>query len=301
MGVAYQRGTLLYDRRRYAPAADEFRKELAENPGNAMALAMLALALTYDGRPAEGFARAQEAVAADPDRAFVHYALSCVIVGQGRNRKSESKPRPIRKDAEESELRLKQARMSAQEAVRLEPENPDFLALMAAIELDLKHDRTALQWADRGLMARPDHVRCANLRAKALARLGRVVEARQTIDRALAVNPEHAATHATSGWTRLRAGDTKQAIEHFTESVRLNPTDANALRGLQLSRKLRNPLRRIFLGRAAALWLYLVVIFALVRIWTTPSFNHDMPVGLLIVSTAALVAIRIRRWRIRRR
>jgi len=83
VGYAYQRGMLLYNQKRYAMAADEFRKELAQNPNSALSMAMLALSLVYDRKPNEALTSAQAAIAADPERAFVHYALASVVIGPG--------------------------------------------------------------------------------------------------------------------------------------------------------------------------------------------------------------------------
>ena len=81
MGIAYERGNLLYGQKRYAMAADEFRKELATDPNNASAMSMLALSLVFDGKREQGLEQARAAVTADPERAFCHYALACATVG----------------------------------------------------------------------------------------------------------------------------------------------------------------------------------------------------------------------------
>src|SRR5579862_8027442 len=82
MGVAYQRGVLLYKQKRYAMAADEFRKDLSETPSSSLAMSMLALSLTYDDKKDSAIPIAESAIAADPERAFCHYALACTIIGR---------------------------------------------------------------------------------------------------------------------------------------------------------------------------------------------------------------------------
>jgi tetratricopeptide (TPR) repeat protein len=236
MGIPYQRGMLLYQQKRYAMAADEFRTELSQKPGSALAMSMLALSMTYDGRMALALPEAQAAIAADPERAFCHYALACTMIGPApRFTKGQVLLGTFGKLGQ-YRRRLRKATPAAMEALRLDPINPEYLALMSAIHLDLKSPKKALQWADKGLAARPDHVRSANLRAKALTKLGRIKEARQTLQGALAVNPEDASTHATSGWTLLKGGDSKKAVKHFSESLRLNPLDENTRRGLSLAK-----------------------------------------------------------------
>lgn len=232
MGAAYERGRLLYAQKRYAMAADEFRKELSSQPNNAAAMSMLGLSLTYDGQADAGIAAANAAVALAPNLAFAQYALACATIGQP--------PQPglsIRRRAQRVAYgnRLRQARPAAFEAIRLSPRNADFLALVAAIEFEQRRPREALKWAQEGLACQADHVRCANIRTRALAKLGHVEAAHETLNATIALDPENAATHATGGWTHLKTGDARQATEHFEEALRLNPNDAQSKRGLDLA------------------------------------------------------------------
>src|SRR5437879_1644509 len=125
--IAYQRGLVLYHQKRYALAGEEFRKELAANPQNAWAMAMLGLSLTYDGKGVEGIEQTKHAVAAEPECGFVYYARACALLGPPRG-VPIGKWRAYRR-------RVREARVPAMEALRLEPRNPDFLALLGAIAL----------------------------------------------------------------------------------------------------------------------------------------------------------------------
>jgi tetratricopeptide (TPR) repeat protein len=265
MGVAYQRGMLLYHQHRYTLVADEFRKELSQAPNSALAMSMLALSLKQDGKMEEAIQQAQAAIAADPERAFCHYALACILVGRAPRFGRMRSFRLFGRIAGISKYRrgLRKAKLPALEAIRLDPVNPEYSALMSAIELDLRQFRKALVWADKGLAASATHVRCANLRARALLKLDRIEDARQTVEGALALDPESALTHATSGWTHLKSGEPEKAIEHFTQSARLDPNDVNVHRGLSLARNRR--LRRASLAAG--------VILLLTRIFATSSLD----------------------------
>lgn len=234
MGIDYQRGSLLYGQKRYALATTEFRKELAQNPDNSSAMSMLALSLNYDHKPKEALEQAQAAVAADPERGFVHYALACITMGtpwQWSKFYFFNRLRLV-----SYRRRLRRARRFGLEAVRLDPYNVVFLAFMSAIELDLRRPKKSLDWAEKGLAVRANDVRCTNLRARALAKLGRREEARQTFKGALALDPDSAATRYQGGWTHLHVGDADQAVEHFQESVRLDPNNSSAHRGLRAAK-----------------------------------------------------------------
>jgi hypothetical protein len=70
--------------------------------------------------------------------------------------------------------------------------------------------------------------------------MGRKAEAGLTIDAALANDPENSVTHANQGWTLLHAGDHKRALEHFRESLRLDPENEWARQGIIEALKAQN-------------------------------------------------------------
>jgi tetratricopeptide (TPR) repeat protein len=288
MGAAYQRGTLLFNQKRYAMAADEFRKELAQSPNDAGAMAMLALSVCYDGKLREALAQAKAAVAADPNRAFVHYALACVMIGPPTRWTGKSFFRRFRLPSRILPYRwqVRRARGPAMEAVRLDPYNAGFLGLMSAIALDLGQPMESLEWAEKGLAVCADHVRCTSMRARALARLGRAVDARATIQGALALDPDSASTHCEGGWTHLAVGDPDRAIKHFAESVRLNPNDASAHHGVDAARRAAAALaaRKVF--RAA---IVLSLVYMIVRAAFNPS--SDLADRLAVLGFAAMIGV----------
>jgi tetratricopeptide (TPR) repeat protein len=288
-------------------AADEFRKELAQIPGSALAMSMLALALNYDRKPKEALAQAEAAIAADPERAFAHYALACVTIGPSTR---FQKVKSFHLDwsagrALAQRWRLRKAIRPLMEAIRLDPRNPDFLALMSAIKLDQVQPRQSLEWADKALACRPDHQYAMNVRARALAKLGRAYDAKQTIQSALALNPESAAAHAHGGWTHLQVGDPKKAVEHFQQSVRLDPNNAAAHRGLQMARLSSR------LGRKLSLPILLAfVVLQLLRLafLTAPGYEPHVSAAVrtttvILDCAVVLIIVRIcyrRFWRQKR-
>jgi tetratricopeptide (TPR) repeat protein len=294
MGIAHQRGSLLYDQKRYAMAADEFRKELMQNPTSCAAMSMLALSLIYDNKIKEGIEQAKAAVAANPQRGFAHYTLACAIVGPSRGWSQIRSFRLFRVNGHmvAYRRRLRKAKVPAMEAIRLEPRNPDFIALMAGIELDLRRPKETLKWAGQGLAVQPDHVRCTNLRGRALAKLGRVQEAREAVQSALALAPQSASTHASSGWTHLQAGDPHQAVQHFTESVRLNPTDVNVQQGLKAARRSASRTTKAFSGLGILGWGAYLTIRA-----TAMSSDPSTKAYMWVIFTVAAIFFGYGLWR----
>lgn len=213
------RAVLLYQQGRHELAAQELRQLIAHDPHHPYPHALLALVLADHRQLEEATREARQAIHLAPDFAFAHYAHARVL--NERNREPE-------------------ALEAINEAIRLDPADADYAAVQAAILFDLRRWPEALEAAERGLQLDAEHVGCANLRAMALVKLGRRDEAGQSIATALSKDPDNAITHANQGWTRLHAGDPRQALEHFREALRLEPGNEWARAGIVEALKARN-------------------------------------------------------------
>ncbi len=226
MSDRIQRALLLLGRSRYDLAAREVRAELAEDPENSAAHAILALILSDKGKPAEALKAAQRAVSLGPELPFCHFAMSLVLEAQEKHAAAVG---------------------AVCEAIRLDPEDADYHGQLASIRLGQEKWKSALRSAENGLRLDPEHTDCLNYRAMALMRLGRKEEADEAARSALAGAPDDAELHATRGWTLLDASRHKQAIESFREALRLDPESERARRGIIAALKARNPAYRLLL------------------------------------------------------
>jgi tetratricopeptide (TPR) repeat protein len=218
-GSHFERALLLFDQSRFDLAETELRQTLAEEPDHALAHAFLALCLCDRKEFQLATAEAETAIHLSPDLAFAHFALARVF---------------------QSRHRVDEALEAIREAIRLEPLDADYHAELASLRLEQRLWPEALAAAEEGLRCDAEHTNCINLRAMALVKLGRKKEAGQTIDAALARNPENSMTHANQGWTYVEKGEYEKGLEHFREALRLDPENDWARQGILEALKARH-------------------------------------------------------------
>jgi tetratricopeptide (TPR) repeat protein len=223
-----QRGMLLNQQGRHQEAVAELRMSLAQDSEDSFTYGLLALSLKELEQFDEATAHAQRAIYLAPDESFGHYALACILA----NRK-----------------RIEESRAAIFEAIRLDPYNAGYFAILSSLELQKARWREALAAANQGLEIEPEHPLCTNLRAQALVHLGDRAAAAATMGEALARRPDDAYTHANQGWALLHAGQPKQALEHFRESLRIDPELEWARAGIVEALKARN-----FIYRGMLAW-----------------------------------------------
>jgi len=215
----FERALLLYQQSRYEMAEAELRQALALEPGDAYAHSLLALCLAEREQFQDATGEAEQAIHLEPDFPFAHYAHARVLYSRNR---------------------LPEALTAIEEAIRLDSVDADYFSLLAGIHLQECRWQKALEAAELGLQFEPEHVACTNQRAIAMVKVGRKAEAGATIDAALAKNPENALTHANQGWTYLEKGKPKEALHHFREALRIDPTNEWARQGIVEALKARN-------------------------------------------------------------
>jgi tetratricopeptide (TPR) repeat protein len=226
MNPRYQRATLLFGDARYEAARQELGAELAADPSNVNAHALLAVCLAELNEGRAAMREAQAAIRLNPEEPFAHYALAKVLQRAGQYPGAER---------------------AVKEALRLRPEDAKCLVLLAVLQLDQLRWKEGLGTAEHGLRIHPGNIPCANLRALALRHLGRSDEAERMTRGTLACDPENASSHASRGWVLLQQGDPTGALRHFREALRLNPNMKWAREGIIRALKARNPVYRLFL------------------------------------------------------
>jgi Flp pilus assembly protein TadD len=260
---------LLFELGRYDAAETELRAALAANPDDALAHAMLGVALSRLKRIDEALAESETAIGLDPVNSYLFYLRSLVL---------------IRAD------RPQEALEAVRTAIEWDSTAPEYSLILAALLFDKEQWVHCLAELDRALSLDPHYVGCLNLRGRALVKLGRMDEAKQTLDSAIAAEPENAGAHHARGAMLLNSLHAHSALEHLLEARRLDPVAENDIEAiaLALGRQMR-PFRWIspFLLRwelwpPKATWgLFTALLFAYVAL----NANFPMSPGVPFLPT----------------
>ncbi|TWU17631.1 lipoprotein NlpI [Novipirellula galeiformis] len=227
MNAHLQRALMLLDQARYELAIDELRQVLASEPNHAVAHAVLAICFSNTKNDNEAQREAELAIHLAPDQAFAFYAQALVMANRNQ---------------------FAAAQTAIETAIGLDPYNPNFFAQLAQIRFNQSDWKGTLEAAQTGLSLDAESAACTNLRAMALVKLGRKIEAQEAIGAALKRAPEDEYAHANMGWTLLEQNQPEKAMEHFRESLRLNPEMDWARAGIIEAMKSRYFLYRIMLN-----------------------------------------------------
>lgn len=227
MNPHVQRALLLLQQDRHELAAQELRQALVETPNDALAHAVLAICLAANKQYDAATQEAETAIHLAPDQAFGFYAHSVVL--RDRNRFGE-------------------AQAAIEQAIGMDSNQPNYFAHLGQLQFDQRRWQAALEAADAGLALDPEDVQCINVRAMALVRLGRKMDAGAALETALSHDPEDEFAHANLGWALLEQGKHERAMEHFREALRLNPQLDWARQGIVEAMKARYFIYRLMLG-----------------------------------------------------
>lgn len=224
MSACLERAVILIEQSRYELADRELRHQLAIDPNNPYTHALLSICLVERQQDREATEEAELAVSLAPDLSDTHYTLAKVLYIQSQ---------------------FDKAKIAVGEAIRLESEVAEYFGLLSAIDLALGDRVAALSGAEQGLSIEPDHLFCLNLRAMALLELNRYQEAQNTVEIAIAQEPENGISYTTLGWTLLHCGKFQSALKYFRLALRLNPEQERARKGMVEALKSRYRLYRL--------------------------------------------------------
>jgi len=169
----------------------------------------------------------ENAIAADPDFALAHAALSRVLSSIGSAYASGAEIKPTFAAA------IAQGRKAVELAPKLAEAHLALGYATFAGHLDIKNSRASYNAAYRYGRGSADNLLLYALYA---VRARRPTEARAAIDRAVALDPLNPRTHRAAGIIGFATRDYAGAVTHFRRALELNPamSNANAFLGMSL-------------------------------------------------------------------
>lgn len=224
----------LSDIGRYKEAAQLLEKALIMEPSNETALSLVVFVYVRMGEYTHAERHCKKYIGEFPEESAAHYYMSIIA----RDNASQ------RQDTGE----LKRSKYHIDEAIKIDPYNANYFAVLSAFYIDIKLWQQGLEAADDGLSIDPEHVNCLNHRVVCLTKLNRYEELESTMEEALAQDPHNDYTHSNIGWTKLQQGKPKEAQFYFREALRLDPNFEQSRLGMLESMKAQNWFYRQFLN-----------------------------------------------------
>jgi Flp pilus assembly protein TadD len=217
---------LLLNQQRHTQAAEELRRQLALDPHDFVAHSLLAVCLLEQDQLTEAKTEVELAIHLAPEYNFAFYTLALI---------------------EHRQHHLKEAMAAINEALTLDPNDADYYHLLGQLRLQSGQWQGALQAAQQGLVLDAEHAGLHGLQARALARQGRPDEAGNAARSALSYAAASSSVQAQAGWVALETNRHKEALGHFREALRLDPTSEFAREGLVEALKAHYWVYRMFM------------------------------------------------------
>jgi tetratricopeptide (TPR) repeat protein len=224
--ACFERGQLLRRQQRHEDAARMFQQALQSDPNHAPSYAMLALCwMREEGKRAQTVEAARRAVALEPENSFMRGVLALAIANSA-------------KDGQDSVLQ--QARLTATEAVQLDPDDDFAHTVEAQIYLRLRKYPEAEASARRALALDTENTVATEVLSAALLLQHKDADNEHLVRYQLENNPEDDSSHTSAGWRALMQGNHREANKHFLEALRLNAVNEGARLGLVESYRARS-------------------------------------------------------------
>ena len=206
-----ERARLLLQQGRTNDAVQQLKMVLQQDPDNTDALAMMARCQFAQKNFEAGIATMQNVLALEPG-SYNFYLLGFGYYSAGKNGL---------------------AMEAFQQSQSMDPWFVENYGLLSHVLLEQKKFSEALDMANEGLAIEAENITCLNARSIALNKMRKTADAIDTMQNALAQDPDNEYTHCTVGWNYLEKGQHKTACRHFKEALRINPQMHNAQEGLK--------------------------------------------------------------------
>ena len=205
------RAWLLIEQNRFELAVKEADEALRAAPDDWRCHFVLSDALRLLERWDEADEAARAVIKLAPDVCHGHLALARVQAARGKT---------------------KDALKTLAAASELAADDPDYWCLLSHVQARSGKTSNALDAAEQGLALDPGHDECRLNHTVALINLGRVDEADRALVASLRNDPESEVNHLLRGDALLWSDRPREALGHFQEALRLDPTNEGARKGV---------------------------------------------------------------------
>ena len=212
--VQFQQGS-------YPAAVDSLKRVLGRDPENARAFALLALCRLNQDRIDDASRAIATALTLDAETGFYQWVDGLVAMA--------------RSDWSNAERAFRSA-------IELDARDPEGYFGMALLWKARMKPKQALDWLDQALDVEPEHLDSLALAADIALERNDLQRAYETAARALRVNAQHLSACLVMGEVLCRRGDTEAALDHAVLALTQSPDHDGALELMALIRARRNPL-----------------------------------------------------------
>jgi len=238
------------DAGRFAEAESIYRSLLEQEPGNAEAAYMLALARQQQGDLEESVSLMRRAVALEPDNAQVHFSLGTLLMtAKAGDEARESYLRALQIDpfhvgahnglayAELTAGKYSAAENAANLALTEEPKNVQALVYLGTAKLEQKEFDKAIAYLQEALKERPDHQAAQVQLGRAFLAAGNAAFAMQCFENAANAQPDSGLVWDYLGTAQYANKMFAEAAQSFERALSLGRTVPEVFRGLAESQR----------------------------------------------------------------
>ncbi len=202
-------------------AVESLKRVLGRDPENAPAFALLALCRLNQDRIDDASRAIATALTLDAETSFHQWVDGLVAMA--------------RSDWTNAERAFRAA-------IDLDAGDPEGYFGMALLWKARMKPKRALAWLDQALQIDPEHLDSLALAADIALERNDLSRAYETAERALKINPQHMSACLVMGEVLCRRGETQEALDHAVLALTQSPDHDGALELLALIRARRNPL-----------------------------------------------------------
>lgn len=279
----FERASVLFEQKRYTESQKILMEILASNPNNVMVMIMMAEIKIQEENLSEAMQLIENGIVIEPHYDVLFYLKARIFLLQEK---------------------LDNALENINTAIEIDPYEANNFAFLGHILLMKKRFSEALEAANQALEIDAAHIFALNVRSTALLKLNLKEDSFKTIEGALNEDPNNSFTHANYGWGLLEKGQTVEALNHFSESLKNDPTSEYAQAGMAEALKSKYLIYRWFLKynfwmsnlRSKNQWGFIIGFYVIFRILRTVATKNEALQPFLYPVIFLLAAFALSTW-----